>query len=260
MEQVALEASAARPRAKARRRKLLARRVTLIVLVAFWLTTIFGFLILLVSQQDQNYQRDYPASSNKPLSAPTPSTPPTAGQSAQPKSPDQIASLHPENPPPAIETENTVSDADLNYLAAQNLLIPVAGVSAGQLRDSFNQARGGARLHQALDIMAPQGTPVLATSDGVVLKLFESVNGGITLYQLDPSSRYAFYYAHLMRYADGIAEGKRLMRGDTLGYVGDTGNAGTGNFHLHFAISKLGSPRKWSAGEPINPYPLLVGK
>ena len=257
MDQVALEARAARPRsaAKARRRKLLARRVILIMLVAFWLATIFGFLILLISQQDHNYQSEYPASSEPPLSAPSPSAP-----SAPPRSPGPIASSHTENPPPAVEAENTVSEADLNYLATQNLLIPVAGVSASQLRDSFNQTRSGARLHQALDIMAPQGTPVLATSDGVVLKLFESLNGGITLYQLDPSSRYAFYYAHLMRYADGIAEGKRLLRGDTLGYVGDTGNAGTGNFHLHFAISKLGSPRKWSGGEPINPYPLLVGK
>lgn len=257
MDQVALEARAARPRfaAKARRRKLLARRVILIMLVAFWLATIFGFLILLVSQQDHNNQSEHPASSEAPLSAP-----PLSAPSAPPKSPDRVASLHTENPPPAVAAENTVSEADLNYLATQNLLIPVAGVSASQLRDSFDQARGGARLHQALDIMAPQGTPVLATSDGIVLKLFESVNGGITLYQLDPSSRYAFYYAHLMRYADGIAEGKRLLRGDTLGYVGDTGNAGTGNFHLHFAISKLGSPRKWSGGEPINPYPLLVGK
>jgi murein DD-endopeptidase MepM/ murein hydrolase activator NlpD len=252
MGEPAFEVRAARPRvaAKARRLKLLTRRVILIILAAFWLATIFGFLVLLVSQQDHKYQSVPPPGSEPPASAPSP----------PPKSPDRIASLHTENPTPEGETESTVSDADLNYLASRNLLIPVAGVTANQLRDSFNQARSGARPHRALDIMAPQGTPVLATSDGVVLKLYQSANGGITLYQLDSSNRYAFYYAHLMRYADDIAEGKRLMRGDTLGYVGDTGNAGTGNFHLHFAISKLGSPRRWSGGEPINPYPLLVGK
>jgi murein DD-endopeptidase MepM/ murein hydrolase activator NlpD len=106
--------------------------------------------------------------------------------------------------------------------------------------------------------MAPQGTPVLATTDGAVARLFESDKGGLTLYELDASGRYVYYYAHLMGYAEGIAEGKHLSRGEVIAYVGDTGNAGTGNYHLHFAISKLTSPRKWSGGDPINPYPLLV--
>jgi murein DD-endopeptidase MepM/ murein hydrolase activator NlpD len=158
----------------------------------------------------------------------------------------------------APERTTTVTDADLNYIAARNLLIPVAGVPAGQLRDTFTQARSEGRQHDAIDIMAPQETPVLATTDGRVLKLFQSDRGGITLYELDPSGRYVYYYAHLMRYADGITEGKQLRRGDVIAYVGDTGNAGAGNFHLHFAISKLTSPHKWSGGDPINPYPLLV--
>lgn len=161
---------------------------------------------------------------------------------------------------PAPGGTNTVTDADLNYIAARNLLIPAANVTASQLHDTFNQARSEGRQHDAIDIMAPQGTLVLATTDGVVIKLFQSDRGGVTLYELDPSGRYVYYYAHLMRYGDGIAEGKQLRRGDVIAYVGDTGNAGTGNYHLHFAISKLTSPRKWSGGDPINPYPLLVRK
>ena len=153
---------------------------------------------------------------------------------------------------------STVNDGDVDYLASRNLLIPLTGISANQLRDTFNEARSEGRQHNALDIKAPQGTPVLATTDGVVIKLFQSDKGGITLYQLDPSARYVYYYAHLMRYEDGIAEGKQLRRGDVIAYVGDTGNAGAGNYHLHFAISKMTSPGKWSGGDPINPYPLLV--
>jgi murein DD-endopeptidase MepM/ murein hydrolase activator NlpD len=158
---------------------------------------------------------------------------------------------------PSADTSN-VTDSDLGYLASRNLLIPLPGVSANQLRDTFKEARSEGRQHDALDIKAPQGTPVLATTDGVVIKLFQSEKGGITLYELDPSERYVYYYAHLMRYEAGIAEGKQLRRGDVIAYVGDTGNAGAGNYHLHFAISRITTPGKWSGGDPINPYPLLV--
>jgi peptidoglycan LD-endopeptidase LytH len=161
---------------------------------------------------------------------------------------------------PAPGPTTTVTDVDLDYLAARNLLIPVANVTASQLHDTFNQARSEGRRHDAIDILAPEGTPVLAATDGVVIKLFQSDRGGKTLYELDPSGRYVYYYAHLMRYDGGIAEGKQLRRGDVIAYVGDTGNAGAGNYHLHFAISKLTSPRQWSGGDPINPYPLLVRK
>jgi peptidoglycan LD-endopeptidase LytH len=170
--------------------------------------------------------------------------------------------------PPPVTTPSTmplpglgaVSEADLIALKTKNLLIPVAGMNASQLRDSFNDGRSEGRQHQALDIMAPQGAPVVAVTDGTVAKLFQSDKGGITLYQSDSSGLYFYYYAHLMRYADGITEGQHVKRGDVIGYVGDTGNAGAGNFHLHFAISKPASPGKWSGGEPINPYPLLTGK
>lgn len=162
-----------------------------------------------------------------------------------------------ETAPSAAETSN-VTDSDVDYLVSRNLLIPLAGISANQLHDTFRESRSEGRQHDALDIKAAQGTPVLATTDGVVTKLFQSERGGITLYQLDPSGRYVYYYAHLMRYEDGITEGKQLRRGDVIAYVGDTGNAGAGNYHLHFAISRITGPGKWSGGDPINPYPLLV--
>jgi murein DD-endopeptidase MepM/ murein hydrolase activator NlpD len=175
-------------------------------------------------------------------------------------SPPPVAPTPPPTAPPPPAGFGAVSEADLSSLKMKGLIIPVAGINASQLRDCFNDGRSEGRQHQALDIMAPQGAPVLAATDGTVAKLFQSEKGGITLYQLDSSGLYYFYYAHLLRYADGVAEGKQLKRGDVIGYVGDTGNAGAGNFHLHFAISKPSQPGKWSGGEPINPYPLLAGK
>ena len=186
-------------------------------------------------------------------------TPPAHANAEKPKA-EPLPLALPSDTAPAAEGPLPAIAADLNYLAARNLLIPVAGVTADQLRDTFNQARSEGRQHDAIDIVAPQGTPVLATTDGVVIKLFQSDRGGVTLYELDPSESYVYYYAHLMRYAEGIAEGKLLRRGAVIAYVGDTGNAGAGNYHLHFAISKITSPRKWSGGDAINPYPLLVRK
>lgn len=160
---------------------------------------------------------------------------------------------------PGISGPLTVNEADLAYLRTKNLLIPVEGVNAGQLRDTFYDGRSEGRIHQALDIMAPQGTPVRASADGRV-KLFTSDRGGTMIYVTDSSGLYVYYYAHLQRYADSMYEGKQVTRGEVIGYVGDTGNAGAGNFHLHFGIAKVAAPGKWSGGEPINPYPLLTAK
>jgi len=160
---------------------------------------------------------------------------------------------------PGISGPLAVNEADLAYLRTKNLLIPVEGVTAGQLRDTFYSVRSEGRIHQALDIMAPQGTAVLASADGKV-KLFTSERGGTMIYVTDSSSLFVYYYAHLQRYADGMYEGKQVRRGEVIGYVGDTGNAGAGNFHLHFGIAKVTAPGKWSGGEPINPYPLLTTK
>ncbi len=141
------------------------------------------------------------------------------------------------------------------------LLIPVEGVPAGALRDVFDERRdGGARGHEAIDIAAPRGTPVLAADDGRIAKLFLSRPGGITVYQFDPSGRFAYYYAHLDRYADGLAEGQAVRRGEVIGYVGTSGNALADAPHLHFAIFRLGPERQWWKGEPVNPFGYLGGR
>jgi murein DD-endopeptidase MepM/ murein hydrolase activator NlpD len=159
---------------------------------------------------------------------------------------------------PGLVGSGEVDERDLEYLRAKHLLIPVSGVDAAALRDSFSEARSEGRTHQALDIAAPQGTPVLATADGIVRKLFVSARGGIMLYETDPAEPFVYYYAHLQRYADDMNEGKWVRRGDVIAFVGDTGNAGSGNFHLHFGIAKTAAIGKWSGGQAINPYPLLL--
>jgi peptidoglycan LD-endopeptidase LytH len=137
------------------------------------------------------------------------------------------------------------------------LIIPVAGVRADQLLDTFTAARGEGRVHDAIDIAAPQGTPVLAVAGGRILKLFQSKAGGITIYQLSGDEKFIYYYAHLDRYAEGLLEGRIVTQGETIAYVGDTGNAGAGNYHLHFSIAMTSDPKRWWEGVNINPYPLL---
>jgi len=144
--------------------------------------------------------------------------------------------------------------------APSGLIVPVQGITPSQLSDTYSETRGDSRPHEALDIMAPAGTPVLAVADGHVEKLFASVRGGLTIYQFEPSGRHAYYYAHLERYAPGLVEGKALKRGDTIGFVGSSGNANPASPHLHFAIFLLGPERRWWQGTAINPYPLLRGQ
>jgi murein DD-endopeptidase MepM/ murein hydrolase activator NlpD len=170
------------------------------------------------------------------------------------------ASSLPEVPTPAPVPPNATSmDIDVKP-ALGPLLVPVAGVSAKDLADTFNQARPGERRHEALDIPAPKGTPVLAVADGKVAKLFNSKPGGLTVYQFDPSEKYAYYYAHLDSYAPELKEGMAIRRGQMVGYVGTTGNADPGTPHLHFAIFELGPDKKWWEGTAINPYPYLTGQ
>jgi murein DD-endopeptidase MepM/ murein hydrolase activator NlpD len=142
--------------------------------------------------------------------------------------------------------------------APRPLAMPVAGVNPSSIRDNFDEMRGGAtRRHDALDILAPRGTNVIAADDGTVKKLFTSVAGGLTVYEFDPDGRYCYYYAHLDAYASGLHEGQVLHRGDLVGYVGTTGNAPKDTPHLHFAVIRLDPDKRWWTGTAINPYPLL---
>jgi murein DD-endopeptidase MepM/ murein hydrolase activator NlpD len=142
---------------------------------------------------------------------------------------------------------------------SQQLLIPVAGINVNALKDTFHQARGPERRHEAIDISAPKGTPVFAVADGKIAKLFNSKAGGLTVYQFDTGTQFAYYYAHLDRYAANVQEGMTLKRGDLLGYVGTSGNADPNTPHLHFATFALGPEKQWWKGSPINPYLLLGG-
>ncbi|MGI9107311.1 MAG: M23 family metallopeptidase [Pyrinomonadaceae bacterium] len=138
------------------------------------------------------------------------------------------------------------------------LLIPVAGVEPEQLQDTFTQSRSEGRTHNAIDIIAARGTPIIAAAAGQIVKLFQSERGGITIYQLGTDNRTVYYYAHLERYVDGLAENRFVRRGETIGYLGDSGNSGAGNYHLHFSIWLVTDPKRYWDGENINPYPLLA--
>lgn len=166
-----------------------------------------------------------------------------------------VATVDPAKGPP-------VSIAEGVEVGPAGLAIPVQGIKPDQLSDTYTQARaGGARSHDAIDIMAPEGTPVFAAADGTVEKLFFSEGGGgITVYVRSPDQRWAYYYAHLQGYAPGLREGQRVKRGQLLGRVGHTGNASPAGPHLHFAINRMQPGEKWYQGTAINPYPLLAGR
>jgi murein DD-endopeptidase MepM/ murein hydrolase activator NlpD len=159
--------------------------------------------------------------------------------------------------PPVGTTGAVANEAAVDTLRERELDIPVQGITSRDLRDTFSDARGSDRAHEAIDIMAPRRTPVIAAQDGKIVKLFTSKAGGLTIYQFDPSETFSYYYAHLDGYADGLHEGQTVKRGQLLGYVGSTGNASADAPHLHFAIYRLTPERQWWKGEPINPYPIL---
>ncbi|MBA3670826.1 MAG: M23 family metallopeptidase [Gemmatimonadaceae bacterium] len=126
------------------------------------------------------------------------------------------------------------------------------------LRDSYDEMRGGTRLHEALDILAPRGTPVIAAVGGRVLRLFNSKAGGLMVYASDPSERFILLYGHLDAYAPGLADGQAIRQGQPLGVVGTTGNASPTTPHLHFAILRSDDVRSWSKGVPVNPFALFA--
>jgi len=145
-------------------------------------------------------------------------------------------------------------------LGPAGLALPVVGIKAAQLSDTYNDARTGGRRHDAIDIMAPRGTPVIAAADGTVEKLFNSVRGGLTIYVRAADARWIYYYAHLQGYAPGLAEGRPVKRGQVIGSVGSSGDADPAAPHLHFVINRMAPGERWWNGTPINPYPLLAGK
>lgn len=190
-------------------------------------------------------------------SVPTPG-PPSGSQPSPFTTSPPLTSVSPSSevsPAPASSADNTKAQSSATPTAG--LIIPVAGVSSAQLLDTFSAARGDGRVHDAIDIGAPKGTPVLAVAAGKILRLFQSKAGGTTIYQLSADEKFIYYYAHLDRYADGLIEGSFVVQGETIAYVGDTGNAGAGNYHLHFSIAMTSDPKRWWEGANINPYPLL---
>ncbi len=189
-----------------------------------------------------------------PTTAPTPTPPPNANDAAP-----QSANTPAPTPPPD-KTDEPAANAPPQVMpsGASDLLIPVAGVRVDQLRDTFSDARSEGRVHDAIDIMSPCGTPVVAAADGLIVKFFQSVRGGTTIYERSTDDKAIYYYAHLQRYSDGLAENQTVRRGQTIAYVGDTGNAGPGNCHLHFAIWLTNDPKRYWDGQSVNPYPLLA--
>jgi peptidoglycan LD-endopeptidase LytH len=176
-----------------------------------------------------------------------PSKPATVARSGS------VVSVKPEHAAPVAVAEQVV-------VGPSGLAIPVTGVKASQLSDTYDEARGQGRRHDAIDIMAPEGTPVIAAADGKVEKLFNSVRGGTTIYLRSPDQKWMYYYAHLQRYAPGLHEGQDVKRGQVIALVGHTGDASAAGPHLHFAINTMGNGERWWQGTPINPYPLLAGK
>jgi murein DD-endopeptidase MepM/ murein hydrolase activator NlpD len=187
---------------------------------------------------------------------------------AEPRS-DTVVTLPavvPESTPPhevvssgdlADSTPPAMGSAQLEMLSAE-LMIPVPGVQPSELRDTFHEPRGGGtRMHEALDIMAPRGTPVLSAAPGYVLKLHNSKDGGLMVYAADSSNQFVLMYAHLDHYAAGIHDGMPLQRGEVIGYVGTTGNAPPNAPHLHFAIAHPADVKLWWTGTAIDPRPLL---
>ena len=171
------------------------------------------------------------------------------------------APTRPDGPRPAPASRaapaNAVTDADLAYLRGRALLMPVAGARAARVAPSFDEPRSGGRVHEAVDIMAPRGTPVLAADDGRVWKVRTNPLGGLTVYATDPLERWIYYYAHLDRYREGLFEGQPLFRGDTLGFVGTSGNAPPEVPHLHFQVSRPARDGQWWGGTPVDPLPYL---
>jgi peptidoglycan LD-endopeptidase LytH len=165
-----------------------------------------------------------------------------------------VVTVKPANAPPVVVAEQV-------QVSPSGLAIPVVGVKPEQLVDTFDAARSAGRRHDAIDIMAAEGTPVIAAADGTIEKLFYSKGGGgITIYERSPDQKWMYYYAHLQGYAPALAEGQQVKRGQVIARVDHTGDAVASAPHLHFAINTMAPGQRWWQGTAINPYPVLAGK
>lgn len=160
-------------------------------------------------------------------------------------------------PPQTIAAVPSMSADPLAVLRDRQLALPVQGARREDLRSMFDEQRGSSRRHEAIDMLAPRHTPIVAVEDGTIARLFLSDAGGITVYQFDPTTTYVYYYAHLQAYVEGLKEGDQVKRGDLLGYVGTSGNAPRDTPHLHFAIFQMTDKKQWWQGTPIDPYKVL---
>ena len=217
-------------------------------------------VVYLYGQLSGHQQQPRPVSPPPPMAAPSRIAPPPfpapAEAPAQGTAPSEIPGMSPNAP--VTEANPSLPPAPMPAdLAVRDLLVPVQGVTRQSLQDTFKDARSQGRVHDAIDILAPRNTPILAVEAGRIVKLFTSDKGGLTIYQFDPTETYSYYYAHLERYAPGLAEGNQVTRGQVLGYVGTSGNAPPDTPHLHFAITLLPPQKNWWQGQPINPYPIL---
>ncbi len=137
----------------------------------------------------------------------------------------------------------------VTFEVGPSLAFPVQGRSRGAVQSFWGANRdGGARAHEGIDIFAPRGTPALAAADGVVRWVGENRLGGNVVFLADPERGHSLYYAHLDRQA--VTTGQQVRAGDTLGFVGNTGNARTTSPHLHFGVYRAGEGA-------VDPFPYV---
>ncbi len=226
---------------------LAAKHVIIMVVATFVIMAALALLLAIFLLAFYAQRSAAPASPVPPEARNSPRASPMIGQSPSPL----VGLGTPEN------RDATGPEETVVVIKPGSLTIPVVGVRPEQLRDTYSESRAEGRAHNALDIMAKCDTQVVAATAGKIVKLFQSERGGVTIYQIGADNRTIYYYAHLARYAGGLAEGRFAQEGEVIGYVGDTGNVVHGACHLHFAIWTVTDSKRYWDGENINPYPLL---
>jgi peptidoglycan LD-endopeptidase LytH len=239
------------------------KRLPTVWRISILIVALAGFTASCEDKPSTNQNADFPQNQNT-STIPTPKVSPTVLPEIKVSplpTPNVVTAVTPATdiaPEITNVAPNTnAPNSNMTVVAVEKLIIPVAGIKREELRDTFKDSRSEGRVHDAIDIMAPVGAPVLAAADGEIARFFDSVKGGITIYQFSRDKKLIYYYAHLQRRADGLQERQFVKQGTVIGYVGDTGNSGAGNYHLHFAIWTVDDPKRYWNGTNINPYPLL---